>query len=89
MKWAKDLNTAPPNGNGIHFCFNRHSGFGGYSNWKRGGRQIMIEEDKLGKNELETWNRLDDGSISGHVTLNATYGTDRYPKVERLESSGS
>lgn len=48
----------------------------------------MIEENKLGKNELETWNRLEDGSISGWVNLNATYGTDRYPKVERLVSSG-
>ncbi|KAF2820150.1 Metallo-dependent phosphatase [Ophiobolus disseminans] len=88
MKWANELPTSPSKGNGVNFCFNRHSGFGGYSNWKRGARQIMVEEDKLGKHELETWNRLEDGSISGLVTLNATYGTDRYPKVEKLVSSG-
>jgi hypothetical protein len=72
MKWAKNLPTSPTNGNGVHFCFNRHSGFGGYSNWKRGARQIMVEEHQLDKNELDTWIRLEDGSISGAVTLNAT-----------------
>ncbi|KAF2030577.1 Metallo-dependent phosphatase [Setomelanomma holmii] len=88
MKWNKDLPTSPANGNGVHFCFNRHSGFGGYSNWKRGARQIMVEEWKLGKNELDTWIRLEDGSVSGRVTLNATYGIDQYPKVEHVQSSG-
>jgi hypothetical protein len=88
MKWNEDLPTSPSSGNGIHFCFNRHSGFGGYSNWKRGARQIMVEEYKLGWNVVETWNRLEDGSVSGRVTLNATYGTDSYQKVEPLQSSG-
>ncbi|KAH7086629.1 Metallo-dependent phosphatase-like protein [Paraphoma chrysanthemicola] len=88
MKWDKDLPTSPSNGNGVHFCFNRHSGFGGYSNWKRGARQILVEENKLGWNELETWNRLEDGSVSGRVTLNSTYGTDQYPKVKHLQSTG-
>jgi hypothetical protein len=40
------------------------------------------------KKEVETWIRLEDGSISGHVTLNATYGTDQYSEVEEGESSG-
>jgi hypothetical protein len=88
MRWETELPTSPSRGNGVHFCFNRHSGFGGYSNWKRGARQIIIEEDKLRHNEVETWIRLEDGSISGHVYLNATYGSDRYPKVEQSESSG-
>jgi hypothetical protein len=48
----------------------------------------MVEEYKLGWNVVETWNRLEDGSVSGRVTLNATYGTDSYPKVEPLQSSG-
>jgi hypothetical protein len=88
MKWDKELDTSPSYGNGITFCFNRHSGHGGYSNWKRGARQIVVEQDMLSKNEVETWIRLEDGSVSGHVTLNATYGTDEYPKVDRAESSG-
>jgi hypothetical protein len=87
MKWNKNLNTSPANGNGVSFCFNRHSGHGGYTNWKRGARQIMVEKDKLWKNEVETWIRLEDGGVSSRVTLNATYGTDKYPKVDRVESA--
>jgi hypothetical protein len=85
MKWAEDLDTKPSNGNGIHFCFNRHSGYGGYSDWKRGARQIVVQQ---GKREAETWIRLEDGKVSGRVTLNATYGSDRYPKVDREQSWG-
>lgn len=82
MKWSKDLpNNSPVNGNGIDLCFNRHTGYGGYSDWARGGRQIVVEEAKLGQKVLETWIRLEDGSVSGRVTLNRTYGTDRYPAV--------
>ncbi|KAH8704382.1 Metallo-dependent phosphatase-like protein [Phaeosphaeriaceae sp. PMI808] len=85
MKWAKHLRTIPAYGNGVHFCFNRHSGFGGYSNWKRGARQIVLDENELGEKVIETWNRLEDGSISGLITLNSTYGDDQYSKVESLE----
>jgi hypothetical protein len=87
MKWDKNLPTSPTNGNGVSFCFNRHSGFGGYSHWKRGARIIKIQEGKLWKNEVETWIRLEDSSISGRVTLNATFGTDQYQRVKPLESS--
>ncbi|KAF9691877.1 hypothetical protein EKO04_010172 [Ascochyta lentis] len=88
MKWSKDLrNNSPANGNGLNLCFNRHSGYGGYSDWARGARQIVIEEAKLGASELQTWIRLEDGSISGQVTLNSTYGTDRYPAVTKSKST--
>ena len=53
----------------------------------RGGRQIVIDEAKLGDNEVDTWIRLEDGSVSGRITLNSTYGTDRYPIVAALKSS--
>lgn len=87
MKWSKNLpNNEPTNGNGLNICFNRHSGYGGYTDWKRGARQIVIKEDALGKNELETWIRLENGSVSGRVTLNATYGVDQYPKVDKGKS---
>jgi len=90
MKWSHeyDLSTSPSRGNDVHFCFNRHSGFGGYSNWKRGARQIIIQEDKLAGKEVETWIRLEDDSVSGHVHLNETYGSDRYPEVDLMESEG-
>ena len=89
MKWSQDLpNNSPANGNGLNLCFNRHSGYGGYSDWARGGRQIVIEEARFGKNVLDTWIRLEGGSISGRVSLNSTYGTDRYPAVTKLKSAG-
>lgn len=89
MKWSKDLpNNSPVNGNDINLCSGRHTGYGGYSGWTRGGRQIVIEEARLGENVLETWIRLEDGSVSGRVTLNSTYGIDKYPAVEERESSG-
>lgn len=75
MRWSKDLPTDPTNGNGVSFCFNRHTGYGGYGDWARGGRKIIVEE---GRNDVETWIRLEDGTVSGHVTLNSTYGTDQY-----------
>ena len=67
-------------GNGLNLCFGRHSGYGGYGTWTRGSRQIVLSEATLGKS-LETWIRLEDGSISGQVTLNSTYGVDQYPAV--------
>ncbi|KAF2853407.1 Metallo-dependent phosphatase [Plenodomus tracheiphilus IPT5] len=87
MKWSKFLpNTSPSNGNGLNLCFNRHSGYGGYADWARGARQIIVEEDKLGKDEVETWIRLEDGNISGRVTLNSTFGTDRYVEVDKFKT---
>jgi hypothetical protein len=41
MEWAKDLPDTSPsngNGNGLNVCFNRHSGYGGYTNRARGAR---------------------------------------------------
>ena len=70
-------------GNGLNMCFGRHTGYGGYAEYTRGGRHIVIYEDVLGgDNAIETWNRLEDGCISGRVMLNSTYGTaDTYPAV--------
>ncbi|KAF2796507.1 Metallo-dependent phosphatase [Melanomma pulvis-pyrius CBS 109.77] len=89
MKWASISGNEPPNGNSIHLCFGRHTGYGGYSDWTRGARQIVVHEDSLrgGEREVETWIRLEDGKISGHVVLNETYGMDRYPPVEKTTSA--
>ena len=67
-------------GNGLNLCFGRHSGYGGYGSWTRGARQILLQEEDLGR-QLSTWVRLEDGSVSGSVRLNATYGEDWYPAV--------
>lgn len=77
MKWAKNLpSTSPSSGNGLNMCFNRHSGYGGYTDWTRGARQISVSEDMLAENVVETWIRLENGKASGQVTLNSTLGTD-------------
>jgi Calcineurin-like phosphoesterase len=68
-------------GKGSFHCFGRHSGYGGYGNWARGSRQILLDEELLGR-EVETWIRLEDGSVSGRVRLNRTFGVDEYPVVE-------
>ncbi len=90
MKWSRTKpipgNKPPTAPNNAHICFGRHTGYGGYSDWKRGGRHIVIDEDKLGQDTLDTYIRLEDGSISGRVTLNSTYGTDRYPAVAKQQT---
>ena len=73
-------------GSGVDLCFGRHTGYGGYGNWMRGGRQILLNLATLGKS-TETWVRLEDSSESGRVTLNSTYGTDSYPEVADLDTS--
>jgi hypothetical protein len=82
FRWDRKLAGMNLTGNGLDVCFGRHTGYGGYGNWTRGSRQILLEERTLG-NETETWIRLEDGSISGRVMLNSTYGKDEYPAVEK------
>ena len=87
MKWGDLAGNEPPTGNGINLCFGRHTGYGGYSDWTRGARQIVVHEDTLnGKRADETWIRLENGKISGHVMLNETFGMDKYPVVEKTTS---
>jgi hypothetical protein len=90
MKWAKDLpDTSPSNGNsnGLNVCFNCHSGYGGYTNWARGARQIVVKEDMLDAKVVDTWIRMENGKISGRIPLNATFGTDQYPVVDKSKTS--
>ncbi|RDI87533.1 Eukaryotic translation initiation factor 6 [Venturia inaequalis] len=79
-KWDSTLpgmNVSGP-AQGLFMCFGRRTGYGGYGIWARGSRQIFLHE-KMVESEIETWVRLEDEAISGHVVLNATYGGDLYP----------
>lgn len=80
FKWNSTLPGMNFGGNGLDMCFGRHSGYGGYGSWTRGSRQILVTKQTLGKS-VKTWIRLEDGSVSGSVSLNGTYGSDRYPAV--------
>ncbi|OGM49753.1 hypothetical protein ABOM_001829 [Aspergillus bombycis] len=80
FKWDSKLPGMNLTGNGLNLCFGRHSGYGGYGSWTRGSRQILLDETTLEK-QILTWVRLEDGSVSGKVNLNSTYGEDWYPSV--------
>ncbi|KAJ5698122.1 hypothetical protein N7462_000127 [Penicillium macrosclerotiorum] len=77
-------------GDGISMCYGRHTGYGGYGDAARGGRQILFNQSTI-QNEVRTWVRLEDGTISAPVTLNQTYGQDQYTAVLRreLQTSGA
>ncbi|KAJ5614291.1 hypothetical protein N7528_007945 [Penicillium herquei] len=87
FKWDGETVAQNLSGNGINMCYGRHTGYGGYGNAKRGGRQIMLNEETLHE-EVETWIRLEDGTISAHVTLNGTYGHDKYASAARKMTRG-
>lgn len=91
FKWDGHTVDQDLKGNGINMCYGRHTGYGGYGDATRGGRQILLDQDTM-KDEIKTWIRLEDGTISAPVTLNATYGQDKYAKVNHkrsFETSGA
>lgn len=79
FRWGSKLKNMNLTGNGLDLCFGRHSGYGGYGSWTRGSRQVVL---KKGEEDIETWVRLEDGSISARITLNGTYGQDSYAAVK-------
>ncbi|OLN81028.1 putative inactive purple acid phosphatase 16-like protein 2 [Colletotrichum chlorophyti] len=78
-RWDGDISGLNVKGTGVNLCFGQRSGYGGYGTWVRGSRQLSVTRDKLAKGELDTWIRLESGDVVGSVTLNSTYGQDRYP----------
>ncbi|KAK3669955.1 hypothetical protein LTR78_010127 [Recurvomyces mirabilis] len=86
-KWDKLLPGMTVKGNGINLCFGQHTGYGGYGNWIRGSRQVLISEAMLQNLEAETWIRLESGDVVGSVNLNATYNEDVYPVTPNTKTS--
>jgi len=87
-KWDKTIKSLTVAGNGVNLCFGQHTGYGGYGTWTRGSRQILLTEAMLENFEAETWIRLERGEVVGHVSLNSTYGEDRYPATPNTHSTG-
>ncbi|KAI5862972.1 Metallo-dependent phosphatase [Durotheca rogersii] len=86
-KWDKQLpNMTIAPRHDVNLCFGQHSGYGGYGNWERGARQILVFKSKLKNLEVDTWIRLEGGSIVGSVSLNGTYGIDRYPATNNTKT---
>lgn len=69
-------------GNGLKMCYGRRTGYGGYGDWTRGGRQIVLREN-VSEIPIETWIRLEDETARAHVVLNSTYGQDRYAQASQ------
>ncbi|KAI1376565.1 Metallo-dependent phosphatase [Hypoxylon crocopeplum] len=79
-KWDKPLpNMTVAPRNDVNLCFSQHSGYGGYGNWERGARQVLATKSKLKNLEVDTWIRLESRNVVGSISLNGTYGQDRYP----------
>ena len=45
-------------------CYGRHTGYGGYGDWKRGARIIQLSFNETF--QIKTWLRMEDGSIEMH-----------------------
>jgi len=69
----------PITGNGMNLCFGQHTGYGGYGDWIRGARELIISQDKLKDRVFESHMRLETGEVVGSIVLNATYNRDVYP----------
>ncbi|KAK0750062.1 Metallo-dependent phosphatase-like protein [Schizothecium vesticola] len=80
-RWEGRLPGMEVEGKGVNLCFGQHSGYGGYGNWIRGARQVVVSRDAEGEVVVETYVRLESGAVVGAVTLNDTYGQDRYPET--------
>ncbi|KAI1746476.1 Metallo-dependent phosphatase-like protein [Xylaria castorea] len=81
-KWKRTTTSQAVAGDGVSVCYGRHTGYGGYGDLARGGRQILLRQETLTK-EVVTWIRLEDGMVPENVTLNATYGQDEYHPLQQ------
>ncbi len=86
-KWGSLLPGMKVTGNGVNLCFGQHTGYGGYGSWERGARQIFMTKGQLKARQVDTWIRLESGNVVGSVSLNATYGKDKYPATKNTFTS--
>ncbi|KAK7911177.1 hypothetical protein PG985_013658 [Apiospora marii] len=87
-KWEGVLPGMTVAGHGLNVCFGQHTGYGGYGSWERGSRQILVTQAQLRKEKaVDTWIRLESGNVVGQVSLNSTYGQDKYPETPNTKTS--
>ncbi|TCD68154.1 hypothetical protein EIP91_011432 [Steccherinum ochraceum] len=58
----------------VIFCFDKHSGYGGYSSatWGHGVRNVVFQSTKP-QDSIQTWIRLEEGETRARVTLDKNY----------------
>ncbi|KHN93833.1 Metallophosphoesterase domain protein [Metarhizium album ARSEF 1941] len=78
-RWDSLLPGMDVAGSGLNLCYGQHSGYGGYGDWIRGARQIVVTRDKLADLTVDTYIRLESGAVVGAVSLNSTFNHDYYP----------
>ncbi|EFY91867.1 hypothetical protein MAC_02152 [Metarhizium acridum CQMa 102] len=78
-RWDSRLPGMDVVGNGLNLCYGQHSGYGGYGDWIRGAREVVVRRDKLAALTVDTYVRLESGAVVGAVTLNSSFNSDRYP----------
>jgi hypothetical protein len=52
-----------------YICYARHTGYGGYGNWKRGVRIISLNMSQI--LEIKTWIHMDDDAIEDEIMLSS------------------
>ncbi|POR33715.1 Metallophosphoesterase [Tolypocladium paradoxum] len=85
-RWDTLLPGMAVEGNGINLCFGQRTGHGGYGNWIRGAREIVVTRDKLKDFSVDTYMCLESGATVGAVSLNATFNRDWYPATPNDET---
>lgn len=78
-KWDNELPGVDVKGNGINLCYGQHTGYGGYGDWIRGSREILVSLEKLQNLVIDSHIRTELGQVINPISLNATYGQDMYP----------
>ncbi|RCI10406.1 hypothetical protein L249_4357 [Ophiocordyceps polyrhachis-furcata BCC 54312] len=84
VRWDDQVPGMTVAGRGLDLCFGQRSGYGGYGQWVRGGRQVRVSRQNT--SEAETWIRLDTGDVVGNIMLNSTFGKDWYPTTPNDKS---
>ncbi|OJJ38071.1 hypothetical protein ASPWEDRAFT_35641 [Aspergillus wentii DTO 134E9] len=86
FNWNTQLPTMNLTGNGLNMCYGRHTGYGGYGDWSRGGRQVLLQQEQNATSSVQTWIRLEDQTVTGRMGLNSKSNLN---PTENLTSTAS
>ncbi|KAF4978178.1 hypothetical protein FZEAL_5423 [Fusarium zealandicum] len=85
-KWDTQVSDMEIAGSGINLCYGQHTGYGGYGDWIRGGRQLVFTQEGLKDNAFDTHILLESGEVVGSISLNSTFNSDSYESTPNQKS---
>ncbi|KAH7147134.1 Metallo-dependent phosphatase-like protein [Dactylonectria estremocensis] len=85
-KWDDQVEDMSFSGSGINLCYGQHTGYGGYGDWVRGGRQIFVTQEGLRDLSVDSHIRLENGDVVGEIALNSTFNTDAYASTPNTKT---